>query len=95
MKNPLHLLAFDLGASNGRGILGRFDGERIELEELHRFENNFIGLGGMLYWDVLNLYQQMKLAFRAAKQFPEACRQTRMDIDRRITAAIQAWRTAQ
>ena len=30
----------------------------------------------------------MKLAFRAAKQFPEACRQTRMDIDRRITAAI-------
>ena len=37
----------------------------------------------------------MKLAFRAAKQFPEACRQTRMDIDRRITAAIQAWRTAQ
>ena len=37
----------------------------------------------------------MKLAFRAAKQFPVACRQTRMDIDRRITAAIQAWRTAQ
>ncbi len=37
----------------------------------------------------------MKLAFRAAKQFPEACRQTRMDIDRRIMAAIQAWRTAQ
>ena len=37
----------------------------------------------------------MKLAFRAAKQFPEACRQTRMDIDRRITAAIQAWRIAQ
>ena len=37
----------------------------------------------------------MKLAFRAAKQFPEACRQTCMDIDRRITAAIQAWRTAQ
>ena len=68
MKNPLHLLAFDLGASNGRGILGRFDGERIELEELHRFENNFIGLGGMLYWDVLNLYQQMKLAFRAFRQ---------------------------
>ena len=37
----------------------------------------------------------MKLAFRAAKQFPEACRQTRMNIDRRITAAIQAWRIAQ
>ena len=68
MKNPLHLLAFDLGASNGRGILGQFDGERIKLEELHRFENNFIGLGGMLYWDVLNLYQQMKLAFRAFRQ---------------------------
>ena len=36
----------------------------------------------------------MKLAFRAAKQFPEACRQTRLDIDRRITAAVQTWRDA-
>ncbi len=37
-----NLLAFDLGASNGRAILGRFDGTRVTLHELHRFENNYI-----------------------------------------------------
>lgn len=34
----------------------------------------------------------VKLAFRAARQFPEECRQTRKDIDRRMTAAICTWR---
>ena len=33
----------------------------------------------------------VKLAFQAAKQFPEACRQTRQDIDRRVSAAIHTW----
>ncbi len=65
MNKPLNLLAFDLGASNGRGILGQFDGEKITLRELHRYENDYIPLHGELYWDTLNLYQQMKLAFRA------------------------------
>ena len=31
-------------------------------------------------------------AFRAAKQYPEQCRQTREDIDRRIKRAITEWR---
>ena len=45
MKN---LLAFDLGASNGRAILGQFDGETITMRELHRFENNYIEMNGVL-----------------------------------------------
>ena len=32
-------LAFDLGASSGRGMLGTFDGNRLALEEIHRFAN--------------------------------------------------------
>ncbi len=66
-----NLLAFDLGASNGRAILGRFDGKRITLEELHRFENNFISLNGVLYWNVLDFYQQMKAGFSAFAQLKE------------------------
>ena len=42
-----NLLAFDLGASNGRAILGQFDGEKITMRELHRFENNYIELNGV------------------------------------------------
>lgn len=56
------MLAFDLGASNGRGILGRFDGKKIELEELHRFENNYVDTNGVLHWGILGLYHQLKLS---------------------------------
>ena len=31
-KKQYHMLAFDLGASNGRAILGTFDGEKIEYD---------------------------------------------------------------
>lgn len=66
MKN---LLAFDLGASNGRAILGQFDGEKITMRELHRFENNYIEMNGVYYWDLPYLYNQLKqglLAFKNA-----------------------------
>ena len=68
MKHPLHMLAFDLGASNGRGILGSFDGEKITMQELHRFENDYIDLSGVLYWDSLNLFHQTKQALYAFKR---------------------------
>ena len=68
MKSPLNLLAFDLGASNGRAILGRFDGERITMQELHRYENDYIPLNGVLYWDSMNIFHQMKLGLHAFKR---------------------------
>ena len=64
-----NLLAFDLGASNGRAILGQFDGEKITMRELHRFENNYIEMNGVFYWDLPYLYNQLKqglLAFKNA-----------------------------
>ena len=67
MKSPLNLLAFDLGASNGRAILGQFDGKKIVMQELHRFENNYIPLNGVLYWDVMNIFHQMKQGLQSFK----------------------------
>ena len=64
-----NLLAFDLGASNGRAILGQFDGEKITMRELHRFENNYIEMNGVFYWDLPYLYNQLTqglLAFKNA-----------------------------
>ena len=63
----LNLLAFDLGASNGRAILGRFDGDKLEMKELHRFENNYIEMNGVFYWDLPYLYNQLKLGLLAFK----------------------------
>jgi hypothetical protein len=34
----------------------------------------------------------VKVAFAAAKQHPKECKMTRVDIDRRVRAAIEAWR---
>ncbi len=68
MKKVRNLLAFDLGASNGRAILGQFDGERITMKELHRFENNYIEMNGVYYWDTPYLYSQLKQGLLAFKQ---------------------------
>lgn len=66
-------LAFDLGASSGRGLLGRFDGERLTLEEVHRFPNGPVPILDHLFWDVLRLWSEMKEALRqvARQEGPE------------------------
>ena len=65
MKN---LLAFDLGASNGRAILGQLENGKLTMRELHRFENNFIEMNGVYYWDLPYLFNQLKLGLLAFKQ---------------------------
>ena len=37
------MLAIDLGASSGRGILGGFDGKKFILNEIHRFHRLLLG----------------------------------------------------
>ena len=54
-----HYIAIDLGAGSGRVMLARFDGQCLEVEELHRFQNPGVNLLGRLYWDVLGLYREM------------------------------------
>jgi rhamnulokinase len=64
-------LAFDLGASGGRAIIGRFDGERLALIEVYRFPNDPVMLprrdGGVsLHWDIVGLFQHVKEGLRRA-----------------------------
>ena len=65
MKN---LLAFDLGASNGRAILGQLENGKITMRELHRFENNYVEMNGVYYWDLPYLFNQLKQGLLAFKQ---------------------------
>ncbi len=55
-------LAIDLGAESGRGVLGRFDGERVALQEVHRFPNVPVRLPSGLHWDALRLFSETTAA---------------------------------
>ena len=46
-------------------MLGGFDGERLTVEELHRFPNPGIGLLGRLHWDALFLFREIQEGMRA------------------------------
>ncbi|MDR0326974.1 MAG: hypothetical protein LBI05_01620 [Planctomycetaceae bacterium] len=55
-----HFLAFDLGATSGRTILGTLDGMRLEMKELTRFPNAVLELHRKYYWNLFGLYESMK-----------------------------------
>ncbi len=60
-------LAFDLGASSVRAAIGQFDGDRLEVREVHRFRNDSVRIGDRLHWDILRIYHEVKQGFVAAK----------------------------
>src|ERR1700728_4831705 len=55
-------LALDLGAESGRGLLGRFDGQNLALEEVHRFPNRPVQMLDTLFWDMPRLFEEIKTA---------------------------------
>ncbi|UCH36817.1 MAG: rhamnulokinase [Armatimonadota bacterium] len=61
------MLAIDLGAESGRGVLGRFDGTRLQLEEILRFPNQPVAVGDTLYWDILNIFANVRDAIEKAR----------------------------
>lgn len=63
-----NLLAFDFGASSGRAIYGAFDGDKLTIEEIHRFPNDPVKVAGHLYWDILRLFFEIKQGFKAYAQ---------------------------
>lgn len=59
-------LAIDMGASSGRHVIGTFDGQKLALEEVYRFENGPVEVGGSLFWDLLSQWSHVKNGMRAA-----------------------------
>ncbi|MEV4383993.1 rhamnulokinase family protein [Streptosporangium sp. NPDC049644] len=58
--------AVDLGASSGRVMTARIEGERIGLTEAHRFANRPVRVDGTLHWDILALYRGVLDGLRKA-----------------------------
>lgn len=60
VMSELKMLAIDLGASSGRGIVGSFDGEKLTLRENHRFSNDPVFVNGRFTWDILRIFFEIK-----------------------------------
>lgn len=55
----MRALALDLGASGGKMFLGEFAGDKILVEEIHRFENAPILANDHLIWDIQHIYSNL------------------------------------
>ncbi len=63
-------LAVDLGAESGRVMAGLFDGQKVRLEELHRFGNGPVSVADTLRWDVLRLWAEIQTGLgKAVEKF--------------------------
>lgn len=60
MSKTANFAGVDLGAESGRCMLGRFDGERVQLQEVHRFANTPVRISTGLHWDALRLFHEIK-----------------------------------
>ncbi|HEX4124384.1 MAG TPA: rhamnulokinase family protein [Tepidisphaeraceae bacterium] len=61
---PKRFLAFDLGAESGRAVLGRLAGQTLTVEDVHRFPTVSGTMNGHLHWNLLGLWEQMKIGLR-------------------------------
>lgn len=61
-----NVLAVDLGASSGRGIVYTFDGNSLREKVVHRFANGAEEQGGHLVWNAPKIYAEICRAVRLA-----------------------------
>ena len=55
--NTNYFIAFDLGATSGRTILGKLKGEKLTLEEITRFPNQMLQWNGHFYWNIYSVLE--------------------------------------
>jgi rhamnulokinase len=67
MKNK-SFLAFDLGATSGRTILGTIENGRLQMKELTRFSNQILQIGNHIHWNIYSLFEHLKVGLAAAKK---------------------------
>ena len=67
MKNK-SFLAFDLGATSGRSILGTIEHGRLQMKELTRFPNQILQIGDHFHWNIYSLFEHLKAGLVAAKK---------------------------
>ena len=57
MADTKYFLAFDCGATSGRGVLACFSPDGFSMEEVYRFPSEMVRKDGRMQWDVLAMYR--------------------------------------
>ena len=60
----MNFLAFDLGATSGRAILGTVENGKLSSEEVYRFPNAVKEDDGKYFWDIYSLFDHFKAALK-------------------------------
>lgn len=63
-----HFIAFDLGATSGRCILGSLSEQGLELKELSRFPNRILHIGDRFFWNIFSLYEHILDGLKASSK---------------------------
>jgi rhamnulokinase len=59
-----NFLAFDLGASSGRAMLGTISDKKLQLTEIHRFENRMVEIDNHFYWNIFSIFDELKTGLK-------------------------------
>ena len=61
-------IALDCGAESARVMVGILQQGQLQLEEIHRFPTGGISVGESLRWDVLQIFEELRIGVRKAAQ---------------------------
>ncbi len=81
MNDAHKFLAIDLGAESGRGIVVTLKDHVAGMEEIHRWPNRPVRMGGTLYWDFPYLFAEVLASLRI-------CAEQRISIE---SISVDTW----
>lgn len=62
-----NFLAFDVGATSGRGMLATVSESSFKIKEIFRFPNAIMKIHGKCYWDIYAIFDNLKKSIAAAR----------------------------
>ena len=68
MNTDHKFLAFDLGATSGRAIVGGFEDGKFSMEEIHRFPNGAQVKCGCFHWNTDELFGHIKAGLKRSAE---------------------------
>lgn len=74
MNPPAQYLAFDLGASQARAILGTLHSDSFEMQVVHRFPTPLIESEGHFFWDLDIIWNELQIGLDKAVKLSENLR---------------------